>query len=279
MRCERSPSLSSRFRDVSPSSLIPLSRDACALVLMCGSHSKKNIEKIELPLLYCFCQIKTLFIFVVFKVNNRKDGVSVQPQQSAGAPRKGTRLPESLPRFGRTLMLLRCLQHTATTTSCRRHPGARRTKPDTTVAHTTPPCVSGSRAFFGGACHTRVHPRVNRAAHGATTTTVITTASSSSSSSSSSNAVDDAQPPAPLRKVTIIGGGMAGLGCLHALSANSPHALVTLVEAGRHLGGRVCTRTAIGAGSSNDIFRTTRFRSSTQGLTEGIYVLFIGGER
>lgn len=45
------------------------------------------------------------------------------------------------------------------------------------------------------------------------------------------------------RNVTIIGGGMAGLGCLHALS---PHARVTLVEAGRDLGGRVCTRTALG---------------------------------
>lgn len=48
------------------------------------------------------------------------------------------------------------------------------------------------------------------------------------------------------RRVTIVGGGMAGIGCMHALSRLSDRAVVTLVEASPELGGRVCTRSVIG---------------------------------
>jgi predicted NAD/FAD-dependent oxidoreductase len=47
-------------------------------------------------------------------------------------------------------------------------------------------------------------------------------------------------------KVTIVGGGMAGLGCLAALSGVED-AQVTLLEATRVLGGRVRSKTALGA--------------------------------
>jgi hypothetical protein len=79
---------------------------------------------------------------------------------------------------------------------------------------------------------------------GAAIRTTTTNASSFASASASSSPHeqtnfdaaeygDEQQQQQRLRKVTIIGGGMAGLGCLHALS---PHALVTLVEASKDLG-------------------------------------------
>ena len=54
-----------------------------------------------------------------------------------------------------------------------------------------------------------------------------------------------ASSPSPV-KVTIVGGGMAGLGCLAALSGVED-AQVTLLEATRVLGGRVRSKTALGA--------------------------------
>ena len=57
---------------------------------------------------------------------------------------------------------------------------------------------------------------------------------------------DDGAKQTPVKKVVVIGGGLAGLGCLASLSGHK-HINATLLESTRVLGGRVRSKAALGA--------------------------------